>query len=279
MLQGSLENFALDEVLGLLSNTQKTGHLEIAGDRGSGSLQFSEGRLVKAGASNTANGVELEDVMFELLRYSDGTFTFNARDVDESEQSEIVASVLASAENRLRDWRQIEVVVPSLRHMVQPADELPADEVTINRSEWAALTTIAAGCPVSVVCDQLALGEVEGSRLVKDLAERKLISIETPGGGSSRSNGARTSTSTADEPSLGALLSDRDEARPPAPPPPAGSDLDSDFGAEQIHDTTPPAPPSPAEISEFDAEDASELMEEETSESGGLLMKYLKGDD
>ncbi|MDH5522215.1 MAG: DUF4388 domain-containing protein, partial [Acidimicrobiia bacterium] len=72
MLQGSLENFALDEVLGLLSSTSKTGQLDIKGDRGSGALMFREGRLVDGTASFTANGTGIEDVMFELLRYAEG---------------------------------------------------------------------------------------------------------------------------------------------------------------------------------------------------------------
>ena len=41
---------------------------------------------------------------------------------------------------------------------------------------------IASGCPASEVCDQLKLGEVEGSRRVKDLAERHLITISEPAG-------------------------------------------------------------------------------------------------
>ncbi|MGH1493987.1 MAG: DUF4388 domain-containing protein [Acidimicrobiales bacterium] len=183
MLQGSLENFALDEVLGLLSGTSKTGQLEIAGNRGTGSLLFDDGRLVDGTASYTANGGELEDVMFELLRYDDGTFTFTSREVTGNENPENVASVLASAENRLRDWRSIEAVVPTLSHQVAPSVDLPAEEVTITRAEWAALTVIAAGCPVSLVCDRLELGEVEGSRRIKDLAERSLIEVSEPIGG------------------------------------------------------------------------------------------------
>ncbi len=183
MLQGSLENFALDEVLGLLSGTSKTGQLEIAGNRGTGSLLFDEGRLVDGTVSYTANGSELEDVMFELLRYDDGTFTFTSREVTGAENPENVASVLASAENRLRDWRSIEAVVPTLSHQVTPSADLPADEVTIARAEWAALTVIASGCPVSLVCDKLELGEVEGSRRIKELAERELIVVSEPIGG------------------------------------------------------------------------------------------------
>ncbi len=197
MLQGSLENFALDEVLGLLSGTSKTGQLEISGNRGTGSLMFDEGRLVDAAASYTANGVGLEDVMFELLRYDDGTFTFTNREVTPSEKPENVATVLASAENRLRDWRSIEAVVPTLNHQVAPSSELPADEVTVTRAEWAALTVIAAGCPVSQVCDRLDLGEVEGSRQIKNLAERELVVVSEPIGGFNSAYRASTATAPA----------------------------------------------------------------------------------
>lgn len=183
MLQGSLENFALDEVLGLLASTNKTGQLEISGDRGTGSLMFSDGRLVDGTASHTANGTEVEDVMFELLRYADGSFTFTNREVEGAEKAQNVASVLSGAEHRLQDWRQIEAVVPTLSHQVSPAAELPADEVTISREEWAALTVIAAGCPASLICDQLSLGEVEGSRQIKNLAERELVTVTEPLGG------------------------------------------------------------------------------------------------
>jgi hypothetical protein len=177
MLQGSLDNFALDEVLGLLSSTSKTGRLDLEGDRGTGSLALNQGQLVDALASNTANGTAPEDVLFELLRFGDGTFNFTATDTEVGDTSRDVAEVLAAAEERLADWRTIEAVVPSLTHVVTPAAELPSDEVTLNRQEWSALIVISGGCPVSEVCDELDLGEVEGSRQIKGLVERKLVDI------------------------------------------------------------------------------------------------------
>lgn len=208
MLQGSLENFALDEVLGLLSGTSKTGQLEINGDRGSGTLAFSEGRLTDGTCSSTVNGTELEDVMFEMLRFADGTFSFSSREPGPVESSEDVGTILAGAEHRLRDWRLIEAVVPTLDHRVAPATELPADEVTISRDEWAALTVIASGCPVSNVCDRLELGEVEGSRQIKNLAERQLVVVSEPqnGIGSLGSSTSRTSSATGYRPLGGSTV-------------------------------------------------------------------------
>ena len=278
MLQGSLENFALDEVLGLLSSTSKTGQLDIKGDRGSGALMFREGRLVDGTASFTANGTGIEDVMFELLRYSEGSFTFTAREVEATEYEENVVTILSAAENRLLDWRAIEAVVPSLNHVVTPASDLPADEVTITRDEWSALTTIGAGCPASTVCERLSLGEVEGSRQIKNLAERQLVVIGDSGGMSAFQARHKAAQKPASPPpalagnpvpaaaaSLAVADTEVSADRPPMPPPPSADDL---------------APPSPAEIAEFGdvLNDASELVDE-PKDGNGLLMQYIKGEE
>ena len=330
MLQGSLENFALDEVLGLLSGTSKTGQLEIAGNRGTGTLVFHDGRLINGTASFTANGTELEDVMFELLRYGDGTFTFSLRDVDPGEVVENVSTVLANAEARLQDWRSIESVVPSLNHQVVPVLELPSDEVTVSRDEWATLMTIGTGCPASHVCDRLTLGEVEGSRRIKNLAERLLVNVTEPIGSyrrSKASNGEAASTgggtgatapaanaapaagatpaatapaapaapvapatpqpvSADTAPSLEALASNDQPGpalgsvmadRPPMPPVPSADELPADTPAAAV----PPGPPSPSEIAGFgeNIEDASELMDTVEDARGGILARYLKGEE
>lgn len=284
MLQGSLENFALDEVLGLLSSTSKTGQLDIKGDRGSGALMFREGRLVDATASFTANGTGIEDVMFELLRYSEGSFTFTARQIEATEYEENVVTVLGGAENRLVDWRSIEAVVPSLNHQVTPAEDLPSEEITISRAEWSALTTIGAGCPASTVCERLSLGEVEGSRQIKNLAERHLVVIGEPGG--------RPRTVSSPPPALAGNQPPL-AGRPPMPPPPSSDDLASPAPpsdlAPPMPDSDPDlpassddlAPPSPAEITEFgdSVSDVAELLADAEDSPNGLLMQYMKSED
>jgi hypothetical protein len=269
MLQGSLENFALDEVLGLLSSTSKTGQLSIKGDRGTGSLSFRQGRLVDGTASYAANGTGIGDVMFELLRYSEGNFTFSAEEVEPTEFDEDVMSVLEDAENRLLDWRSIEAVVPTLNHIVTPVSDLPAEEVTITRGEWSALTTIAAGCPAMVVCERLNLGEVEGSRQIKNLAERQLVIISEPSStrprvqASSPLVNAAANGNGSGSVSLSSTVDNRTQARPPMPP-------------GTVH---PGGNPSSAEMNDFGdgLRDASDLANSEDV-NGGLLMEYLKQD-
>lgn len=303
MLQGSLDNFALDEVLGLLSSTSKTGKLDLKSNRGNGSLRLLSGRLVDAGASNAANGTEPEDILFELLRYGDGTFSFTSSELEEGDYSTEVVDVLSSAERRLADWRTIEVVVPSLRHQVAPVPTLPEEEVTISRQEWSVLITVAGGCPVSTVCDELGLGEVEGSRQIKGLAERGLVTIGPPktGTGFRRAGVDALRTAGIDDPLRrhpepvrgndesvskteegGVVIGDGSEQvndpktigtpagnRPSRPPHPE----DSDGRSNRV-------PAAAAIRTEGTGNgEAGNGQDDETPKSGGLLMRYLKSDD
>ena len=293
MLQGSLDNFALDEVLGLLASTSKTGKLDLKGSRGKGALRLQQGRLVDATANNTANGTEPEDVLFELLRFNEGTFSFGVSNGEEGGYSHEIREVLASAEGRLADWRIIEAVVPSLRHTIAPNASLPAEEITISRLEWSTLISIGGGCPVGTVCDELGLGEVEGSRQIKGLAERGLVCISPPKGGPStyrRSGVDTTRSSTTDlsteiKTSGGADRTPRVEAMS-QPEPAVTSSLSGqpphpDASVTDRRGDPVPVPPPPPTINAAEVSGASNGHDDQTDveRTGGLLMRYLKNDD
>ncbi len=181
MLQGSLDNFGLDEVLGLLADTAKTGRMRITGDRGSGSLWLASGQLIGSEASRADAGGPFDETMFELLRFTTGNFSFNSDEMPpEPGEDTPVAGVLEAAFERLSQWREIEAVVPSLAHVIAPVSTLPAPEMTITSAEWDLLMAIGAGIEVGAVCEHFGLGEVEGSRRVKLLVERSLITIAPP---------------------------------------------------------------------------------------------------
>src|SRR5688500_15315440 len=77
-LQGTLDTFALPDVLRLLASTKKTGRLHLTGGRGSGSVYVDSGSVVAAEASGARNATSIIEVLFELLRYPDGSFVFDA---------------------------------------------------------------------------------------------------------------------------------------------------------------------------------------------------------
>ena len=140
MLQGTLDVFSLDEVLGLLSGAKKTGVLNVTGDRGIGSVAISDGMLVDGSVSANADAIALSEIVFELLRFEEGSFSFDGDTVVNGEPNEL-ETVLIEAHSRLEEWRGIEAVVPSLDHHLSLAETLPAPDVTIDESEWAAVQT------------------------------------------------------------------------------------------------------------------------------------------
>ena len=79
-LSGTLDTFELPDVLRLLASTAKTGRLRITGDRGSGSVWVVGGEIV---ATELLDGVgddhlSDEEAVFGMLRFSSGSFTFEA---------------------------------------------------------------------------------------------------------------------------------------------------------------------------------------------------------
>src|SRR3954453_23344168 len=77
-LQGTLDTFALPDVLRLLASTKKTGRLRVSGNRGTGSVWVDGGGVTGAEATGVGDAPTSSDVLFELLRSGDGSFTFEA---------------------------------------------------------------------------------------------------------------------------------------------------------------------------------------------------------
>jgi hypothetical protein len=176
-LQGTLETFALPDVLRLLASTKKTGAYRLDGDRGTGTLWLREGQVIggefKGSATTDAN-----EVAFELLRFADGDFAFDADATPASAGDAIdVEKVLADAEGLLEEWKDIERVVPSLDRWVGLRAELPADEVTIRADKWVSVVAIGGGRTVGQLGTLLNLGELPVSRVVKDLVELGLVEL------------------------------------------------------------------------------------------------------
>lgn len=177
-LQGTIETFALPEVLRLLGSGAKTGRLRLSGDRGSGSVWIDGGKVIGADATGVRDGAAPVAVLFELLRFGEGSFTF---DVDETTDQrgtpQDIEAILDEAMRRVAEWRGIEAVVPSLAVGLSLVADLPANEVVIDVLRWKAIVAVAGGGSVSAVADALDLDELEACRCAKDLVEAGLVAV------------------------------------------------------------------------------------------------------
>lgn len=216
-LQGTLETFALADVLRLLASTKKTGVLRIDGDRGNGSLSVVDGELVGASATGAPRAERPGEVLFELLRYGDGSFVFDS-DIEvtsQGEHQENVEEALADAEEQLREWREIEAVVPSPTRLVTLDPERGEEQITLTAPQWKAVVALGDGCTTEVLSERLGISELPASRVVRDLVE------------------------------LGAARIGEEELRTttqPEPPADAGSEPDTTSESAAVIDLAPVAP-------------------------------------
>ncbi len=178
-LQGTLETFSVPEVLRLLSGTRKTGLLALEGDRGAGNVWLLDGRIVGA-RSDHEQGEKIEAVLFDLLRFGDGSFVFetDSEPEDDDLQDADVEEALVEAERLLEEWREIESVVPSLDITVRLVEELSDESVTVTAEQWRSLAALGGGTSVRRLGVHHDMGEFDVSRLVRDLVEAGLVEVD-----------------------------------------------------------------------------------------------------
>ncbi len=182
-LQGTLDTFALPDVLRLLAATRKTGYLRLDGSRGVGGLWLADGLL--SGVTPLVQGPPRPPVaagveaLCDVLRVPDGAFAFEADTPPPTLQGEPaeVAPLLDAAVELLDEWASLSAVVPSLRCTLALAPALERESVVVSRTQWRHVVAIGSGTDVGALADALDLGELAVTRAVKDLVEAGLVAV------------------------------------------------------------------------------------------------------
>lgn len=177
-LQGDLHSFALADVLRLLAGTTKTGRLDVAGDAGNGEVWFDHGDLVGGEVTTSPHASRSADVVFEMLRFENGTFRFDEGEVppDTVERSD-VDDAIAAAEDLVVRWADVESVVPSVHTWLTLAEQVDADTITVSGDQWRLLAAVAAGTTPRRLGDRFEMTDLEGCTLVKELVELGLVEV------------------------------------------------------------------------------------------------------
>jgi hypothetical protein len=178
-LQGTIDSFPIVDVLQLLASSGKTGRLDLVGDRGRAALWISDGELV-AGTAQGRFGADPAQALWELLRYSDGSFEFVDDDLPATTGFDPapVTQMIEQATRMQAEWEQIERRVPSLSHQVALAAQLPSGEVRLGADDWAVLVAAGPGPTVASLIAQAGLEEFEGCRRVAEMVDRGLLGVE-----------------------------------------------------------------------------------------------------
>jgi len=173
-LRGSLETFALTDVLTLVASTGKTGELQVVGDEMSGRVWLDGGKIV---AARVDDATEPADAVFRLLRLPNGDFTFEADGAPpDPGDPEEVSTVLAAAQERLAEWRDIQSVVPSV-HAWVTLDGTGDGDVQLSSQQWALVVQVGDGRSVQDLMGRLGRDELVVGRLAKGLVEAGLATV------------------------------------------------------------------------------------------------------
>jgi len=133
---------------------------------------------------------QIQDAVFELMRLTEGTFTFESRSEADAETDPVRFTVpsdrvVAEGARRLHEWPRIQehVVAPSA--IVTLAPQMPSDSGTISMEadQWRLLTLVDGRRTVRDLVALTGLGEYATYQLLAGLVSTGLIEVEDPSSG------------------------------------------------------------------------------------------------
>jgi hypothetical protein len=173
-LRGSLDSFALPDVLALLASTAKDGELHVTGGASDGRVWLEGGRIV---AADTGTSTDVVDVLVGLLRQEAGEFAFHADERAPRPGSPVeVAAVLEQAGARVGEWQEVEGVLPSETAVLTLVPEAPG-AVRLSKDQWAAVVAVGEGRSVDELVGDLGGDELTQWRLLAGLVEAGLAEV------------------------------------------------------------------------------------------------------
>lgn len=173
-LRGSLDTFALPDVLALLATTAKSGELDVTSAAGGGHVWVENGHIIAAESDATSDPV---DVLVGLLRLEEGDFAFHGeRQAPAPGDPVDVASLLEAAETRLAEWQEVEEVLPSPRAVLSLVPSA-SGAVRLSRDQWAAAVAVGDGRSVEELVERLGGDELDRWRLLVGLVEAGLVEV------------------------------------------------------------------------------------------------------
>jgi Domain of unknown function (DUF4388) len=248
-LQGTLDTLSLPELCELLSGTAKTGALHVRSEAGQGVLWFTAGKVCageaggQTGPPSPGAGADLldrlHDVCFELFRYSEGSFEFEAdrRPSWAADRAVEVAGLVAETERRMAEWREIIAVIPSIEARPRLVPEPPAGgPITLDAAQWRVVTGIDGRRRVSALIRVLDGGEYTVCKVLRSLVQAGLVEIDAADQAPPSAAGESPVGAAA---ALAAAEADAGDALPPAKagrgqaPPRPDADGDSQPAAEE----------------------------------------------
>ena len=210
-LRGNLDTFGLEEIIGLIARSAKTGALRVFGHL-PGRVFFVDG-LVVYGTTRTEDGSvndlrgrrtdvtigdrrssepplalpdllrhQIVDVLVRLMERPGGEFVFDEGVTTTALPAGRTLSfdakeVMAEVDTRIAEWREVRAIIPDPQVVYRLARELPPDqfEITLDARSWAFLSAVADGVSVDLLTERFRIFELAATRKLAEFVRRGLI--------------------------------------------------------------------------------------------------------
>ena len=178
-LQGTIETFAVADVLRLLAATAKSGRLQIQGPTRTGTVWVDGGRILAAEVPAVTTDGGAAEAVFQLLRLERGSFRFELDKYPPNPAEPVeIELALGDAESMLAEWRELETTIPSSDSWLTLRAELDAP-VSITPEQWKVVAAIAGGSTVADVATTLKLGELAAMRSANGVIHAGVATVGT----------------------------------------------------------------------------------------------------
>jgi hypothetical protein len=186
-LQGTFDVLDFSSVLELMSTRKMTGRLHVRSRSFAANLFLVDGQIVGADQSEhqaaAVSGdvpTKVQEIFFELLGTDRGTFEFQPGKLGAPTGDTLmeVSDAMEQARQRLAEWRELQLLIPSLDAQPHLVSELDPGQVTLDREQWRVLTAVDGRRNLRAIGRTLNLSDFEVCRAMRELLNSRVIELD-----------------------------------------------------------------------------------------------------
>lgn len=177
MLEGSLKDFSIEDLLQMISGGEKSGELELSGitpfGNRNGKIVFEHGEIRHAETGESKGEV----AAVELLNMKEGNFRFIPKDVSGIVETvrKTIADLTLLAASKIDEWNRIQSKINSVDTIFAMNSEGIPDEIVLNPFEWKVLTLLGKGRSIREVSLEMNMTVIDIANIAYKLAGLKML--------------------------------------------------------------------------------------------------------
>lgn len=177
MLEGSLRDFSLDDLLQMISLGGKTGELHLEGStpfgKRKGIIYFENGEVKDAETEETRGEIAILD----LLNIKEGTFRFVPNDTLHIKKaiSKSIPDLVLLATSKLDEWNRVKSRVESVDSVFKMITEDVPSEIHLSQTDWKVLMLLQKGMTIREAALKLNMTVFDVAKIAYGLAALKII--------------------------------------------------------------------------------------------------------